>query len=190
MRGMHAHPPWQLRTVKFKRKRHSRPQLNTTTGQLRCQNEAYGLQRLGRWVGKKNHGDLCARSVQVSQWVEEEKRQRKLVALLKGQRDIKQGEALRAQQAEKDTAQQVRKVETGEYCPEVVPSGVDNKLRVPRPTHSPACWSWLDSIIRNGLDVVLWFSFVSRLFYRRSLPKHRGAAVSDTREIEATWPCT
>ncbi|CAN0155595.1 unnamed protein product, partial [Scytosiphon promiscuus] len=45
---------------------------------------------------------------EVSQWVEEEKRQRKLVALLKGQRDIKQGEASRAQQAEKDTAQQVK----------------------------------------------------------------------------------
>ncbi|CAM9589001.1 unnamed protein product [Laminaria digitata] len=45
---------------------------------------------------------------QVLQWVEEEKRQRKLVSLLKGQRDIKQTEALRAQQAEKDTAQQVK----------------------------------------------------------------------------------
>ncbi|CBJ48625.1 coiled-coil flagellar protein, move backward only 2 [Ectocarpus siliculosus] len=45
---------------------------------------------------------------EVLQWGEEEKRQRKLVALLKGQRDIKQGEALRAQQAEKDTAQQVK----------------------------------------------------------------------------------
>ncbi|CAM9253615.1 unnamed protein product [Ectocarpus sp. 4 AP-2014] len=45
---------------------------------------------------------------EVLQWGEEEKRQRKLVALLKGQRDIKQAEALRAQQAEKDTAQQVK----------------------------------------------------------------------------------
>eukprot|EP00752_Nemacystus_decipiens_P012264 g10871.t1 len=45
---------------------------------------------------------------EVSQWVEEEKRQRKLVALLKGQRDIKQAEAMRAQQAEKETAQQVK----------------------------------------------------------------------------------
>ncbi|CAN0210460.1 unnamed protein product, partial [Ectocarpus sp. 13 AM-2016] len=45
---------------------------------------------------------------EVLQWGEEEKRQRKLVALLKGQRDIKQAEALRAQQAEKGTAQQVK----------------------------------------------------------------------------------
>ncbi|CAM9197706.1 unnamed protein product [Hapterophycus canaliculatus] len=45
---------------------------------------------------------------EVSQWLEEDKRQRKLVALLKAQRDIKQGEALRAQQAERDTAQQAR----------------------------------------------------------------------------------
>lgn len=48
---------------------------------------------------------------QVLQWVEEEKRQRKLVSLLKGQRDIKQTEALRAQQAEKETAEQVRGLE-------------------------------------------------------------------------------
>eukprot|EP00903_Cladosiphon_okamuranus_P014759 g13676.t1 len=45
---------------------------------------------------------------EVAQWVEEEKRQRKLVALLKGQRDIKKAEAIRAQQAEKETAQQVK----------------------------------------------------------------------------------
>ncbi|CAM9663192.1 unnamed protein product [Pylaiella littoralis] len=44
---------------------------------------------------------------EVAQWAAEEKRQHKLVALLKGQRDIKQAEALRAQQAEKETAQQV-----------------------------------------------------------------------------------
>lgn len=51
-------------------------------------------------------GSITTRK-QVQQWGEEEKRQRKLVALLKGQRDIKQAEALRAQQAEKETYQQV-----------------------------------------------------------------------------------
>lgn len=53
---------------------------------------------------------------QVMQWAEEEKRQRKLVALLKGQRDIKQAEAMRAQQAEKDTAQQVHTVACCGIC--------------------------------------------------------------------------
>lgn len=59
----------------------------------------------------------CAGVPQVQQWGEEEKRQRKLVALLKGQRDIKQAEALRAQQAEKDTAQQVRTLTSCRYIP-------------------------------------------------------------------------
>lgn len=48
---------------------------------------------------------------QVWQWTEEEKRQHKLVSLLKGQRDIKQTEAVRAQQAEKENAKQVRNTE-------------------------------------------------------------------------------
>lgn len=51
---------------------------------------------------------VCLAAEQVFQWVEEEKRQRKLVSLLKVQRDIKQTEVVKAQQAEKDTAQQVR----------------------------------------------------------------------------------
>lgn len=44
---------------------------------------------------------------QVAQWIEEEKRQHKLVSLLRGQREIKNTEAMRAQHAEKETAQQV-----------------------------------------------------------------------------------
>lgn len=86
---------------------------------------------------------------QVLQWIEEEKRQRKLVSLLKGQRDIKQTEALRAQQAEKETAEQVRRARV-RLTPHAIQPRFGQKgrfplydLYLPRQLYSRSCMIWV-----------------------------------------------